>query len=136
RNPHLPPVALKFCLNAATASVLRNEADLLGRVVSHGTHPGIVQLLNTSLSGEPPCLMYEYIPGSDLTGLVQQWRSSPPPSRGECVLAIVQQLVDVVAYAHRLQPLIVHRDLKPANILVATSKQRGNAKLATDCCLP
>jgi formylglycine-generating enzyme required for sulfatase activity/serine/threonine protein kinase len=123
RNPHLPPVALKFCLDATAAAFLRNEADLLGRVVSHGKHhPGIVALLNTSLSGEPPCLMYEYVPGSNLTGLVQQWQSNPPADRDGYTLAIVRQLADVVAFAHKLNPPIVHRDLKPANILLSVGQ--------------
>jgi formylglycine-generating enzyme required for sulfatase activity/serine/threonine protein kinase len=118
RNRHLPSVALKFCLDRTAAGILRNEADLLGQVASQGKHPGIVALLNTSLSGEPPCLMYEYVPGSDLTGLVQQWRDNPPADRGACTRAIVRQLADVLAHAHQLRPPIVHRDLKPANILV------------------
>jgi hypothetical protein len=31
-----------------------------------GTHPGIVQLVNTYLSADPPCLEYEYVEGGDL----------------------------------------------------------------------
>src|SRR5262245_27646013 len=76
-NPHLPPVALKFCLDPVAARSLRHEAALLGRVESQGKHPGIVRLLNTSLCGDPPCLMYEYVPGGDLSGLVRQWLATP-----------------------------------------------------------
>jgi hypothetical protein len=60
-NPPLPPVAVKFCLDAAAVRTLQVEKALLGRVKAEGTHPGIVKLENTSLSGEPPCLMYEYL---------------------------------------------------------------------------
>jgi formylglycine-generating enzyme required for sulfatase activity/serine/threonine protein kinase len=116
-NPHLPPVALKFCLDAATARYLRNEARLLGRVVHQGRHPGIVALLDTSLDGDPPCLKYEFVAGGDLAGLMRQWRE-----RGEDVparsLGVLRTLAETVAFAHRLEPPIVHRDLKPANILV------------------
>ncbi len=124
-NPHLPPVALKFCLDPTTAAFLRNEADLLGRVVRQGKHPGVVALLNTSLSTDPPGLMYEYVSGSDLAGLVQQWQASPPEDRGDCVLGLIRQLAGTVGYFHRLSPPIVHRDLKPANVLVAPAGQAG-----------
>ena len=48
RNPNLasaPPVRVKFCLDKKAAKELRNEAWLLDRVMRHGKHPGIVQLL-------------------------------------------------------------------------------------------
>jgi serine/threonine protein kinase len=117
RNPYLPePVALKFCLDAATASGLRNEAKLLGRVMQHGKHPGIVQLLRTYLSADPPCLEYEYVGGGDLAGLIRDSRSRGWPIRQAAV--VVQEIAKAVGIAHRLDPAIVHRDLKPANILV------------------
>jgi formylglycine-generating enzyme required for sulfatase activity len=122
RNPHLnEPVALKFCLDPKAAQWLRHEAALLGRVMRQGKHPGIVPLLDTYLNSDPPCLKYEYVPGGDLSGLVGQWRHSPPRDRiGECT-RLMRELADIVAFAHRLDPPIVHRDLKPANILMQSN---------------
>jgi formylglycine-generating enzyme required for sulfatase activity len=119
RNPHLSdPVALKFCLDPEAAQWLRHEAALLGRVMRQGKHPGIVPLLDTYLNGDPPCLKYEYVAGGDLSGLIGQWRHSPPADHaGEC-MRLMHELADIVAFAHRLDPPIVHRDLKPANILL------------------
>src|SRR4051794_31706615 len=60
------PVALKFCLDPVAAATLRNEAalhDLLDRVREEVSAPGIVPLLETYLSADPPCLMYELIEG-------------------------------------------------------------------------
>ena len=90
RNPHLAePVALKFCLDPAAARALRNEAALLGRVMSQGKHPGIVRLLHTYLSAETPCLEYEYVAGGDLAGLIAQWHRFPAASLAEHVERVV-----------------------------------------------
>jgi formylglycine-generating enzyme required for sulfatase activity len=119
RNPHLGEcAALKFCLDASAARVLRNEAALLGRVMSQGKHPGIVRLLHTYLGADPPCLEYEYVPGGDLARLIAEWHHTPAADLLERSLRLMRELVDVVAFAHRLDPPIVHRDLKPANILL------------------
>jgi formylglycine-generating enzyme required for sulfatase activity len=119
RNPHLAdPVALKFCLDPKAAQWLRHEAALLGRVMSQGKHPGIVPLLDTYLNSDPPCIKYEYVAGGDLSGLIGQWRHTPPRDHvGECT-RLAHELADIVAFAHKLDPPIVHRDLKPANILL------------------
>jgi formylglycine-generating enzyme required for sulfatase activity len=119
RNPHLPdPVALKFCLASKAAQWLRHEAALLGRVIAQGKHPGIVPLLDTYINGDPPCIKYECVTGGDLSGLIGQWRRSPPRDHvAECT-RLIHELADIVAFAHQLHPPIVHRDLKPANILL------------------
>jgi serine/threonine protein kinase/lipoprotein NlpI len=118
RNPHLasaPHVALKFCLDAPAARVLRNEAAVLDRVMRQGRHPGIVQLQHTYLSAESPCLEYEYVEGGDLAGLVRDGRHATAGAHDAG--RIVWEIASIVGFAHRLDPPIVHRDLKPANIL-------------------
>jgi serine/threonine protein kinase len=119
RNPHLPtPVALKFCLDPTAAQWLRHEAALLGRVISQGTHPGIVRLQHTYLSAATPCLQYEYVAGGDLSSLITQWHRKPVDSLVDQVTRLMRRLAEIVGFAHRLDPPIVHRDLKPANILL------------------
>src|SRR5262249_29662183 len=59
KNPnrrHASPVALKFCLDPEAAEVLRNEVDVLDRVMSQGRHPGIVPFADTESARafEPP----------------------------------------------------------------------------------
>jgi len=69
------PVALKFCLDSAGAASLLNEVALhkeLDRVRQQGGAYGIVPLLDTFLKADPPCLMYEYVEGGDLAGLIQE----------------------------------------------------------------
>jgi formylglycine-generating enzyme required for sulfatase activity len=132
RNPHfdaVPPVALKFCLDAAARDrLLRHEAAILNQVMRQGRHPGIVALQHTYLSADPPCLEYEFVAGGDLAGLLQDWRQLPAgPDRAAKLTQVVLDLARIIGFAHRLHPPIVHRDLKPANVLV---QQAADGSLA------
>jgi serine/threonine protein kinase len=134
RNVHRPqaePVALKFCLDEKSAAALRNEVDLLDRVVQQGkSNPGVVKLLHTYLTADPPCLEYEYVEGGDLAGLIQEWhqvRSGPTPVQAARTML---RIARIVQQAHRAEPPIVHRDLKPANILVQADKTGYLFKIA------
>jgi formylglycine-generating enzyme required for sulfatase activity len=135
KNPnrrHAGPVALKFCLDPEAAEVLRNEVDVLDRVMSQGRHPGIVPLQHTYLSAETPCLEYEYIEGGDLAGLIDEWyRSGNPPTTAQA-RAVLLHVAEAVAYAHELSPPIVHRDLKPANVLVRRDQDGKTHFLVSD----
>jgi TPR repeat protein len=120
RHAHLrskAPVALKFCLDPTAVAALRNEAGVLDRVMRHGRHPGIVPLLQTYLSAEPPCLEYEYVEGGDLTGLIRELHARGPLTSAQATRLFLR-LADIVAFAHQAAPPIVHDDLKPANVLV------------------
>jgi serine/threonine protein kinase len=112
----IAPVALKFCLDpVARTRLLQYEAKVLNQVMKAGRHPGIVSLLDASLSAEPPCLRYELIEGGDLASVIREGWDGP---RWERATRLISDLAAIVGYAHRLSPAIVHRDLKPANVLV------------------
>ncbi len=119
-QPRRPPVALKFCLDATAANSLRNEADLLDRIVHEGKHPGIVELLDTHLSAVTPALQYEYVAGGDLADLIKHWSARPVPPSTEDIRESLIDLVETMAFAHHAG--IVHRDLKPANILIPATE--------------
>jgi serine/threonine protein kinase len=128
RNPNLAagePVALKFCLDLEAAASLRNEAVLLNHVMEHGRRqPGIVALLHTYLSADPPCLEYQYVAGGDLTGFIRELHQPPAglgPRLVEQAANLMRDLAGIIGFAHGLHPPIVHRDLKPANVLVQRS---------------
>jgi serine/threonine protein kinase len=124
RNPHMPSqqLALKFCLDAKAAVNLRAETSLLARLQQKGKlHPGVVPLLHTFLSADPPCLAYEYVPGATLASVITTWhRERGAPTAAEAARVILR-IAEVMASCHQQDPPIVHRDLKPANILVESS---------------
>ena len=129
-RPHAASVALKFCLDTEAARALRNEVQLLDHVESAGRHAGIVPLLRTYLSAEPPCLEYEYVNGGDLTSLVYKLlKQNQGKLPVEVVTKIMRPIIRAVGHAHRLKPPIVHRDLKPANILVHRRPEDGKVDL-------
>jgi len=122
RNPYFDSVsnvALKFCLDseASRTLTLRHEAAILNQVMRQGKHEGIVQLRDSYLSANPPCLAYEYVEGGDLAGLIHDWHRSTTGCSPDRTARLMLQLAGIVGFAHRLNPAIVHRDLKPANIL-------------------
>ncbi|MEZ5463926.1 MAG: serine/threonine-protein kinase [Lysobacteraceae bacterium] len=102
--------------DAITAARLRRERALLARL----SHPHIAQLIDGGeLEGGTPWVAMEYVEGQTLT------RHADAEKLGiNARLALFDQLLDAVAYAHR--HLVVHRDIKPENVLVDGD---GNVKL-------
>ena len=132
RNPALSALkgAVKFGLDPqARDRLLRHEGALVNRVMEQGKHPNVVQLLDAHLEGDAPWLMYEYVPGGDLTGLILGWQQLPPADRTARATAALRTLASAVGHFHQLSPPLVHRDLKPANILVGDRRQEtGDSK--------
>src|SRR5207248_10356321 len=52
--------ALKFCLDPNAVVSLKNESDLLDRIMQQGRHPGIVPLKQAQLESDPCYLEHEY----------------------------------------------------------------------------
>ncbi|MCB1561421.1 MAG: serine/threonine protein kinase [Xanthomonadales bacterium] len=99
-----------------TAARLRRERALLARL----GHPHIAQLIDGGeLDDGTPWVAMEYVEGQTLTRYVDTSRLGIGAR-----IALFQQLLDAVAYAHR--HLVVHRDIKPENVLVDGD---GNVKL-------
>ncbi len=97
------------------------EAKLLSRVTSH---PNIVSLLDHGAlpSGEP-CLVMEYVEGTDLERVLERegslaWRS---------VVPIARQILEALEAVHGAG--VLHRDLKPSNVLL-TGEALDVVKLA------
>jgi serine/threonine-protein kinase len=110
-------VALKlphaFMLGPAARARFQRERD----VVAALSHPNIAQLYEAGVTAAGlPYLALEYVDGTPVTEWCQV-QALPLDRR----LALVQQILDALGYAHRR--LIVHRDIKPSNALVTADGQ-------------
>ena len=117
-----PTAVLKIFTAPWAARILRNEALLLDRLMLHGKHPSIIPLRQIYLTGEFPCLEYDYVAGGDLAGVISDWNRSRRRPNPLQIAQIILRLAKTLAFAHRLAPPLVHRALKPANILVQNSQ--------------
>jgi formylglycine-generating enzyme required for sulfatase activity len=111
--------AIKFCLDNDSQRNLRHEKKLIDRVQSLGRQPGIVELWDAFLDKDPPCLVYQFIEGGDLTGLMRTLKTLPAKERETRAVEVMIALASIVAPLHAMVPPIIHRDLKPANILIS-----------------
>ena len=107
------PVAIKLLLRQGAAlspdDVRRFERE--ARAAAALGHPNIVQVTDFQwLSGEPPMLVMERLPGESLGQKLG--REGALPVELGCLL--MTQVLDALATAHRAG--IVHRDVKPDNV--------------------
>jgi hypothetical protein len=91
---------------AAYVRFLR-EVDIIRSLA----HPGIIQILENGVSDE--CYFYsmEYMPGGNLTRLLQKGKTSTDQA-----IQLFLTICGAMAYAH--EKGVIHRDLKPSNILL------------------
>jgi serine/threonine protein kinase len=118
-----PPLAIKFCLDASMVATLHREQAILDRLMAVGGTSWsnrIVRLYGYALDVQPPFLVYEFVPGGDLTShLTMERQKTGRGFRPVVALALVRQVAEALAFAHNQG--LVHRDLKPANVLVSGS---------------
>jgi eukaryotic-like serine/threonine-protein kinase len=95
---------------AEMIKVCQREADLLRKL----NHRGIVKFLDDHYSVEGLYVVMEYIPGSNLEGVMNK----EGPLDSETVVRIGLQCCDVLEYLHSAEPPIIYRDLKPSNLML------------------
>jgi serine/threonine protein kinase len=88
------------------------------RTVNQLQHPNITQIIDVSaLSDGRPCLLLEYLQGSDLAAILQE---QGPLSEAHAI-DIALQATSALESAHAAG--VIHRDLKPDNIFITQDEQ-------------
>ncbi len=124
------PVAVKLLLSMSGDDAARARFADEARTLAGLSHPGLVTVLDASVTGDQPYLVMELVRGPSLA---ECCRGVPlEPAR---VASIGAQLADALTYAHACG--IVHRDLKPGNVLLADDDRAlltdfGIARLLTE----
>ncbi len=109
--------ACKFFLDQESRSkLMQHEARINGLLAKQKKLSGVPALVDASLQGSIPWLMFEYVPGGNLADWVATWPREPS-RRTPLALLAWRQLATTAGQFHALVPPIVHRDLKWANIL-------------------
>ncbi len=122
------PFALKVLRRELSA-----DADLCERFIREARaaaavdHPGVVSITDFgALPTGQPYFVMELLGGRSLARLMAEVGALSL----DRFLAIVEQLVDALAAAHRVD--VVHRDLKPDNIQILTDKDGGDSVKVLD----
>lgn len=87
------------------------------RVVSNLQHPNIVALHDAFAEAGHPCLVFEYVEGQTLAGLLRERGHLPATEAVRLLLPVL----DGLAQAHGQG--LVHRDIKPQNIIIDVRQQ-------------
>src|SRR6185436_18293508 len=82
------------------------------RSVAQPSHPNVVTVIDRGEQDGRQFIVFEYVDGENLKGLIQ--RQGPLPV--EQALELVLQVARGLAFAHREG--LVHRDVKPQNVLL------------------
>jgi serine/threonine protein kinase len=116
RNVALKVLHEQFTGDGDYVERFRREA----RAVAQLSHPNIVTVIDRGEQDSRQFIVFEYIPGENLKGLVE--RAGPLPERDALQLGL--QVARGLAFAHGQG--LVHRDVKPQNVLLT---EEGRAKV-------
>jgi serine/threonine protein kinase len=116
RNVALKVLHEQFTGDGDYVERFRREA----RAVAQLSHPNIVTVIDRGEQDSRQFIVFEYIPGENLKGLVE--RTGPLPERDALQLGL--QVARGLAFAHGQG--LVHRDVKPQNVLLT---EEGQAKV-------
>lgn len=64
-------------------------------------------------------LVQEYIPGESLKELLDRGKKFTPAE----IVAIAEQILQILIYLHELSPPVLHRDIKPSNLILDSDGQ-------------
>jgi serine/threonine-protein kinase len=88
------------------------EASILARL----DHPNLPKVSDFFTEQDRDFLVMDFVPGQDLSQLVEEVKSGHRFLPQDQVLGWATQLCDALSYLHSQDPPVVHRDVKPSNI--------------------
>lgn len=127
RNVVIKALTYPFCQKASFKKQFMKEA----RIQANLDNPHIVQIFRAFDHQGRPCLVMQYVRGTDLAKVIKKARAikETRQEKGalslERALHIFLQVLEGVGFAHKYR--IIHGDIKPSNILL---DQQGRAKVA------
>lgn len=83
-------------------------------------HSHIVRYIEVLLVGNLPCLVMEYIEGTNLAEVLQQRQTPLPEAKA---LRYIQQISEALIVVHNND--LLHRDVKPLNIMIRDNKDEA-----------
>ncbi len=101
-------VAVKCLLDVAKQNS-RELAVKEARTLASLSHPNIMRVFDILSVGDQIWIVSEWLEGKCLAQL-------PMPLPPACVLALMAQVYDALAFAHAAQ--VIHRDVKPSNVMI------------------
>jgi hypothetical protein len=109
----LKAISLRHLTDAKQLELLEREVEVLKTL----NHPSIPQYLDYfEVDSETDRVFYivqQLAPGKTLAQWVEQgWRGTEAEVKN-----IAAQILDILAYLHKLEPPVIHRDLKPHNLI-------------------
>jgi len=97
----------------------KREAETL----AHLDHPLIPDVTDHFEEGARYYMVMDYVEGENL----EHWLdTNNQPMKEEEVLRYALEVLDILEYLSRQQPVIVHRDIKPANIIIGAKDKHAH----------
>lgn len=120
RNVSLKVIPLEVAKQADLMALLKKQTDEALLLADDN----IARLYNLETWKDLTYAIYEYIPGSSLSHLLNEKGGKLSPDEA---IPLLRQIASALDFAHSKPPPIVHADLKPSNILLTES---GVVKIA------
>jgi serine/threonine protein kinase len=97
----------------------KREAETL----AHLDHPLIPDVTDHFEEGSRYYMVMDYVEGENLEHLLERTNHA---MKEEEALRYALEVLDILEYLSRQQPVIVHRDIKPANIIIGTKDKHAH----------
>lgn len=115
-------------LNADSSNTEKLQEDVRNfkreaETLAHLDHPLIPDVTDHFEEGSRYYMVMDYVEGENLEHWLERTQK---PMKEEEALRYALEVLDILEYLSRQQPVIVHRDIKPANIIIGARDQHAH----------